>query len=173
MNTITLASIHDAERIKTLINQAYRGEQGWTKETDIVQGGRTSTDDVRALIQREDARLFVAKIHDVIAACICIEDKQEQAYIGTFAVNPAYQNQGLGQQMLDFAEQYVIEQLPANTLAMVVISQRTELIAYYQRRGYTRTGEQSDYPIHLNVGTPTVEGLTIECLKKRIPRQAV
>jgi hypothetical protein len=49
---------------------------------------------------------------------------------------------------------------------MVVISQREELISFYERRGYRRTGEIAEYPLHLNVGVPRAEGLTIEYLEK-------
>ncbi len=49
---------------------------------------------------------------------------------------------------------------------MVVVSQRTELIAYYERRGYTRTGKTKEYPTHLNVGVPLKSDLTVEYLEK-------
>ena len=164
--TFEPASIDDAESINMLINQAYRGEEGWTRETEIVEGERSSVNDVMELIQNPETHLFVATIDGVAAACICIEEKEKQAYIGTFAVNPTFQNQGIGKQALSFAEKHAFNQLGSNKFVMVVISQREELISYYERRGYRRTGEISEYPVHLNVGIPAIEGLTIECLEK-------
>ncbi len=156
----------DAESINVLINQAYRGKDGWTKETEIVEGERSSVNDVKALIKSPEAHLFVAEINGSIVACICLEEKENQVYLGTFAVNPAFQNQGVGDEILRFAEAYAINQLGSKRLIMVVISQREELISFYERRGYKRTGDVSEYPVHLNIGVPVVEGLTIECLEK-------
>jgi len=164
--TLKPASINDAENLNTLINDAYRGKQGWTKETDIVAGERSTIQGVRELIQNPATHLFVAIINGTIVACICVEQKENNAYIGTFAVSPAFQNQGIGKQVLNKVENYAVKQLGTKKLVMVVISQREELISFYERRGYRRTGEMSEYPVHLNVGIPTVEGLTIECLEK-------
>lgn len=164
--TFEPANIDDAESISMLVNQAYRGEEGCTRETEIVVGERSSVNDVKELIQNPKAHLFVAAINGVVAACICVEEKENQAYIGTFAVNPVFQNQGVGRQVLNFAEKYAANQLGSKKLMMVVISQREELISFYERRGYRRTGEISQYPVHLNVGIPAIEGLTVECLEK-------
>ncbi len=160
------ARIDDAESISMLINQAYRGKEGWTRETEIVQGERSSINDIEELIKNPKSHLFVVIVNRSVAACICVEEKDNQAYVGTFAVNPALQNQGIGKQVLTLAENYAVNQLGAIKLIMVVISQRKELISFYERRGYKKTGEISEYPVHLNVGIPRVEGLTIECLEK-------
>jgi len=66
------------------------------------------------------------------------------------------------------AESYASTKLNAKKYIMVVVSQRTELIAYYERRGYIRTGDIQKYPNHLNVGVPLVDGLTIEYLEKNV-----
>lgn len=164
--TLESASANDAENINLLINEAYRGQVGWTRETEILDGTRSTIEHVRNLIQSTTAHLFTAKIDGSIAACICVEEKKDQAYIGTFAVSPGHQNQGIGKQILSLAENFAVNQLGSRKLMMVVVSQREELISFYERRGYKRTGEILEYPIHLNVGVPAVEGLTIEYLEK-------
>jgi ribosomal protein S18 acetylase RimI-like enzyme len=166
LRELILAKLDNAEELCKLINSAYRGAQGWTKETDIVSGNRTTIDDVKTLIKNAVSHLFVAIINECIVACVCVEEKEGHAYIGLLAVDPLYQNRGLGKKVLGMAEDYAITQLHAKELLMVVISQRKELIEYYERRGYKRTGEIKEYPIHLNVGIPMVEGLTIEYLAK-------
>lgn len=163
---LELAGEDDVDGLYLLINEAYRGHSGWTRETEIVEGARSSTDDIRNLIINPNTHFFAAKINGSIAACICVEEKNGQAYIGTFAVSPVYQNQGIGKQVLSLAEHYTVNQLGYKKLVMVVISQREELISFYERRGYKRTGKISDYPVHLNVGVPKVEHLTIEYLEK-------
>ncbi|WP_262437612.1 hypothetical protein [Acinetobacter ursingii] len=44
---------------------------------------------------------------------------------------------------------------------MSVLSARTELLAFYQRRGYQLTTQVEDYPIHANVGQPLLKDLTV------------
>ena len=51
---------------------------------------------------------------------------------------------------------------------MLVISQREELVSYYERRGYIKIKINQDYPKNLDVGNPKTKGLTIEHLEKSI-----
>jgi hypothetical protein len=50
---------------------------------------------------------------------------------------------------------------------MVVLSARHELIEFYLRRGYSRTGEVSAYPVDADVGIPKIADLMIETLAKK------
>ena len=160
------ARLDDAESIMKLINLSYRGLDGWTKETQIISGDRISLEDTKVLIEKPGSQMFTVSFDSNMIACINIEAKNDKAYIGAFAVTPSYQKMGIGKQVLSLAEEYATKHLKAKELILVVISQRIELIAYYERRGYKRTGEISEYPVHLNVGIPNVDGLTIEYLSK-------
>ncbi|MCK5830047.1 MAG: GNAT family N-acetyltransferase [Methylococcales bacterium] len=160
------ANIDDAEEINSLINLAYRGNDGWTKETDIVEGERSNIEDVNYLIKNQNTYLLTAKTDGDLVACICIEEKENKAYIGSFAVSPDQQNIGVGKKILELAEKYASKKLGVTEFVMVVISQRKELIEFYERRGYKRTGKIDNYPVYLNVGVPSVKGLTIEYLAK-------
>lgn len=160
------AQREDIEEINQLVNLSYRGYDGWTRETEIVSGERSTLDEVSAYISDPDAHLLVVKENNQIIACICVEQKKENAYIGYFAVNPKYQGRGLGKLVLSKAEAFAKNVLKVTKFIMVVVSQREELIAFYERRGYKKTGEISKYPVHLNVGIPAVAGLTIEYLEK-------
>ncbi|KPK56314.1 MAG: GCN5 family acetyltransferase [Thiotrichales bacterium SG8_50] len=152
--------------ICVLVNSAYRGETGWTRESDIVDGDRTTPAEIASIMLDPDAHLLVAVEDDELVACIAIERIEEAAYIGLFAVQPELQGAGLGKAVLAQAEKFSSEVLGAGKYVMVVVSQRPELISYYERRGYVRTGRVEDYPLHLNVGVPKVAGLTIEYLEK-------
>ncbi|WP_198009348.1 hypothetical protein [Nitrosomonas sp. Is79A3] len=70
--------------------------------------------------------------------------------------------------MLEQTESIAFSTLRVHKFVMFVISQRPELIAFYQRRGYSRTGRIETYPLHLGIGVPKVPGLTIEYLEKII-----
>lgn len=154
------------EDIRDLVNLAYRGESGWTKETDLVEGARSDTDEVKEYISGPNTHLLVAHREGEIVSRICIEKIEGDAYIGFFAVHPKLQGAGVGKEILSQAERYASNKLNAKKYVMVVVSQRTELIAYYERRGYIRTGSVQEYPTHLNVGVPYESGLTIEYLEK-------
>ena len=155
------------EEICDLVNLAYRGEKGWTKESDLVCGDRSSTNEVQEYMSDPNAHLLVAIKNGEIVSCICIEKNGSSAYIGLFAVHPKLQGKGVGNETLFQAESYASTKLKVRKYVMVVVSQRKELIAYYERRGYTRTGNIQEYPTHLNVGVPLVSGLKIEYLEKK------
>ncbi|MEN8219223.1 MAG: GNAT family N-acetyltransferase [Pseudomonadota bacterium] len=154
------------EYICDLVNLAYRGENGWTKETDLIGGDRASTKEVEEYMSAPNAHLLVAIENGEILSCICIEKKESSAYIGLFAVHPRLQGKGVGKEILSQAEGYASTKLKVRKYVMVVVSQRKELISYYERRGYVRTGNIQEYPTHLNVGIPLDSGLTIEYLEK-------
>ncbi len=51
---------------------------------------------------------------------------------------------------------------------MAVIPQRRELIEFYQRRGYRRTGRIEPFPENPALWTPKVGGLCLELLEKPV-----
>jgi phosphate-selective porin len=54
-------------------------------------------------------------------------------------------------------------------MEMTVIRQRTELIAYYERRGYTLTGETRPFPLDdERFGLPVTRDLSFVVLAKRL-----
>jgi len=161
---LELANINEAQKINDLLNLAYRGDKGWTTENSLVDGDRSITSDIKLSI--ENSIFLIYKQKGDLVACICLETKDDKVYIGSFAVHPDYQAGGLGKSILNTAEKYAINELKAKEFIMVVLSKRTELIAFYERRGYHRTGVKQEYPLHLNVGTPKSGGLTIVQLSK-------
>lgn len=165
---LELARLEHIDQISNLVNEAYRGKTGWTKETDLVQGNRTTADDIKSIILNPNTHLLIYLDKNNIIACICIEKINNDAYIGLFAVTPNNQTKGIGKLVLQLAEQYAINKFRIDRFVMVVVSQRKELISYYERRGYTRVGKIKEYPTNLNVGIPKVENLTIEYLEKNL-----
>ena len=69
----------------------------------------------------------------------------EAAWLGMLAVRPTRQGAGLGKQVVAGAEQWVREHWQSRRMRMTVIAQREELIAWYERRGYRRTGETAPF----------------------------
>ncbi len=165
---LELANSEQSQEIANLVNQAYRGEIGWTKEGHLVSGDRVSSKQIEDIILNKNSYLLIIRDDVNIISCICIEEKDNNAYFGLFAVNPNIQSKGIGKQVLKLAEKYTKDILGLDKIKMVVISQREELVSYYERRGYVKIKTNQEYPKNLDVGSPKVGGLTIEHLEKGI-----
>ena len=169
------AEISDASVIAQLVNSAYRGEasrKGWTTEADILDGLRTSTQDVAKIIKREDAFMLIGTRNNEIVATICCEWQaiggSNTAHFGMIAVKPILQNKGYGKQIIVAAEALTRREWRAVGFTMTVISIRHELIAFYEKLGYQRTGEFKDFPVNPELWQPKVEGLNLQYLAKLV-----
>ena len=165
---LKLANPNQSLEISKLVNLTYRGEIGWTKETHIIKGDRTSHHEIASAISNPNAFFFVVNHQQCLASCIYVAQEKDSAFIGFFSVHPDLQGKGYGKHVLNQAEIFARENLSINKFIMYVVSQRPELIAFYERRGYARTGRVKTFPAHLKMGVPRVSGLTIEYLEKLI-----
>ena len=111
----------DVPAIVALVESAYRGDSsraGWTTEADLLEGRRTGA----------------------------VERQGDTCYFGMFSVRPALQGGGIGNAVLAECERLAREEWGCRALHMTVIRVRTELIAWYERRGYRATGESKPFP---------------------------
>lgn len=165
------AIILDAMSITALVNTAYRGEasrKGWTTEADLLDGLRTTTAEVQQLIESDHSTLLLGVSNDEIVASVCLEQAAEAAHIGMFVVRPDLQGSGIGKQLLTYAESYAQQHWAAKACVMHVITLRHELIAFYERRGYLRTGVVKTFPVNRDMWQAKVSGLQLEVLQKLI-----
>ncbi|MGW1842156.1 GNAT family N-acetyltransferase [Streptomyces sp. NPDC001966] len=164
------AAAADVPALVTLIESAYRGDSsrsGWTTEADILQGQRTDPDGVRRVLEAPGSRLLVVERDGGLVACCQLEHRGDAAYFGMFAVRPGLQGAGLGKVIIAEAERTVRESWGVREMHMTVISVREELIAWYERRGYRRTGELSPFPYgDERFGIPQRDDLAFELLVK-------
>ena len=171
------AEICDAQDIAALINSAYRGEssrKGWTTEADILDGARTTTKEVANIIKRDDAFILIGSFNDEIVATICCECQElafkSTSHFGMIAVKPSLQNKGYGKNLIKAAEAITFREWRVVGFHMAVISIRHELIAFYERLGYKRTGEFVEFPVKSDLWQPKVEGLNLQYLAKLVVR---
>jgi len=166
------ATTDDVTDVVALIESAYRGDAsrvGWTTEADILHGQRTDPDGVRDVVQRPDSRLLLADRDGSLVACCQLEHRGSACYFGMFAVRPGLQGGGVGKTVLAEAERLAREDWAATAMEMTVISVRDELIAFYERRGYRRTGELSPFPYgDERFGLPQRDDLAFERLVKEL-----
>ena len=90
----------------------------------------------------------------------------EQVCLGMLAVNPSLQVKGIGKQLLEAAELTAQETWAARKLVIDVISCRNELIEFYERCGYSRTGVSKIFPVNPVLWTPKVADLRLDILEK-------
>jgi GNAT superfamily N-acetyltransferase len=164
-----------------LIESAYRGasaRQGWTHEADLLGGQRIDIVMLGEIINDPDQRILVAVDEAVnqvvdgaaIIGCVQISRKEHgKSYLGLLSVDPTRQATGLGKQLIIAAEHAAAMYFDAHVMEMTVIRQRSELIDYYARRGYSLTGEERPFPIgDERFGLPKTSELGFVVLAKNI-----
>ncbi|MGA4847428.1 GNAT family N-acetyltransferase [Streptomyces sp. G5(2025)] len=162
----------DVDALVALIESAYRGDAsraGWTTEADILEGQRTDPRGVVEVIESPASRLLAVERDGALVACCQLEHRGEHAYFGMFAVSPAEQGAGLGKMIIAEAERVAREEWGAREMHMTVISVREDLIAWYERRGYRRTGKMTPFPYgDERFGIPQRADLEFELLVKEL-----
>ncbi|MBE1160101.1 GNAT family N-acetyltransferase [Dyella acidiphila] len=168
--TFRVAAPADADTIVALVESAYRGDsgrRGWTTESDLLDGRRTDAQLVSELLAVAGNTILLMHEGDALLACCHLEQHGHSAYFGMFAVDPLRQNAGLGRRVLAEAERYAREVWQCRAMHMKVIDLRGELMAWYERRGYRRTGEYSPFPYgNERVGVPRRDDLRFELMIK-------
>jgi ribosomal protein S18 acetylase RimI-like enzyme len=162
----------DIPALVTLVTSAYRGETsraGWTTEADLLDGNRIDPEVLRADLARERSRVLVAERDGAMLACAHVADDGGAGYFGMFAVDPTRQGGGIGDAVLREAERVAREEWRLPVMQMTVIDVRHTLIAFYERRGYHRTGVKKPFPYgDARFGQPKRDDLRFEVLEKAL-----
>lgn len=171
-----VASPADLPQVAALVNSAYRGDssrRGWTTEADLLGGQRTDAEVLAEQLRVNRAVVLLAEVEGQMAGCVYLQPLAAdggggaEAYLGMLTIDPETQAQGLGRALLEASERYVRDAFGAQAMRMTVIAQRPELIAWYERRGYVRTGETQPFPYgDERFGLPKVNDLYFVVLRK-------
>jgi N-acetylglutamate synthase-like GNAT family acetyltransferase len=172
MITFRRAAASDAEALVPFVNGGYRGEsskKGWTTEADILGGQRTDPEKMREMIEANAARVELAHEDGTLIGCVYLKQEPDgSCYLGMLTVDPARQAGGIGKLIMAHSDALARE-WGCRRMRMTVISVRAELIAYYERRGYAKTGISEPFPEDdPKFGLPKVRGLTFIELAKAL-----
>ena len=168
---VLTATLQDIPELVSLINSAYRGDaskKGWTTEADLLEGEiRTNEETLEQLLQTNGA-VFLKYINEQneIEGCIFLDKKGDQLYLGLLSVSPILQAKGTGKTLMNAAVDYA-KQEGCDSIFMRVISLRHELINWYEKLGYSKTGQTEAFPNDNRFGTPT-QPLEFIIMEKRI-----
>jgi len=164
------ATVADVDALVPLVTSAYRGESsraGWTTEADFLDGNRIDAGVLRADIERPRSRVVLAERDGALLACAHVAEEDGHGYFGMFAVVPGLQGGGIGKALLAECERIARDDWRLPDMRMTVIDIRDELIAFYERRGYRRTGTYKPFPHgDERFGIPRRGDLRFEVLEK-------
>ena len=164
------ATVADIPALVALVTSAYRGDasrRGWTTEADFLDGERIDPGVLCGDIERPRSRIVLVEQGGESLACAHVAEDEGAGYFGMFAVRPDLQGGGVGKQLLAEAERIVRDEWRLPAMRMTVIDIRDELIAFYERRGYRRTGITKPFPYgDARFGLPTRDDLRFEILEK-------
>lgn len=170
------ATRDDIDAIVALVTSAYRGESsraGWTTEADLLDGARIDPEVLRADIERPGSRVLLAERDGALLACAHVAREGDAGYFGMFSVVPGLQRAGIGKQVLAECERIARDDWKLPAMRMTVIDLRDTLIAFYERRGYRRTGIRKPFPYgDERFGIPLRDDLRFEVLEKQLSREA-
>jgi GNAT superfamily N-acetyltransferase len=148
------AVAEDTSELSALVNSAYRGDssrEGWTTEADFLGGQRTDPQSLENQIAQPNYFILCLreKESNELRACVALEkfkdNKGVGCYLGMLTVRPTLQSHGVGKYLMSVAEDYGRD-MGAVRMTLNVIHVREELMAWYERRGYVRTGETKPFP---------------------------
>ena len=157
----TLADVPDLHR---LVESAYRGESargGWTHEADLLETPRSSAEGLSAVVADPREVVLLAFDGERLVGCVQVSRASDDVgYFGLLTVDPSLQAGGLGRRLIAEAETWAAARWGASRMELSVVSVRSELIAYYERRGYRLTGETRPFPV------PVDPPLTLAVMEK-------
>lgn len=145
---VTVANENDVAALNILVNSGYRGNasrKGWTTEADLLDGIRTDEDGLKKMMQQQETVILKYIEDDKLLGCVYLKKENNKMYLGMLTVFPELQNKGIGKILLAASEDYA-KANNCNAVFMTVISRRTELIDWYNKRGYINTGKTKPFP---------------------------
>jgi ribosomal protein S18 acetylase RimI-like enzyme len=167
---IAIAAKEDIPELVKLINSAYRGDTsrtGWTTEANLLGGSRIDDETFEQMMFAEKAVVLTySDPETAIIGCVYLQQQQSKLYLGMLTVSPEIQNHGVGKQLLQSAETYA-QRHSCVAIFMTVISVRAELIAWYERHGYLKTGETRPFPKDTKFGI-ALHPLELIILEKKL-----
>ena len=165
----------DYAGIVDLANLAFRGTgaiASWNTEAVFIEGQRLDETLLREdLAAKPEAQLLTYREEPggPLLGTVLLEERKDGVwYLGLLTIRPDLQNRQLGRGLLAAAEDFA-KARGGRRIRMTVVNVRDSLIAWYERRGYTLTGETQPFPYgDERYGRPLRDDLHFVVLEKDI-----
>ncbi|KAK7429468.1 hypothetical protein QQZ08_004060 [Neonectria magnoliae] len=166
-----IATLDDAPQLQPMVEAAFRSEDSrkdWTADMVLSDNFRIDIEEIiKKIVQPNSATLMATDDNDVLVGSISVfKLNPDVARLSLLAVDQKYQRRGVGRRILTYGEDYCRRVWGVKTFGLNVLSTREQLISWYVRRGYRRTGETTPFPYDLMKGRPLPEGLMFIELEK-------
>lgn len=129
---IRIAEPSDVRQIMAVINSAFR-----VAEEFFCGEDRITLEEVERLFTT--GTLLIAEFDRVLGGCVYVELRGDRSYLGLLSVDPSQQQSGLGSLLMNAGENHCREH-GSRLMDIYLVNLRTELIPFYQKRGYVETG---------------------------------
>ena len=172
MVNLEAATEADYPAIIALTNKAFRGsgpDASWNVE-DVIDGDRITESLLREDVAKApDGHLLIWREAGEHLGHVRLDPLGDGTwYLALLTVRPDRQDQQLGRRLLAAGEDFARDR-GATRIRMTVVNTRDTLIAWYERRGYARTGEIEPFPYGDNrYGTPNRDDLAFVVLERGI-----
>jgi GNAT superfamily N-acetyltransferase len=112
-------------------------------EDEALLFGLASLDrgaDDRTLAVLATETVFVAELEGAPAGYVALRAREETVCVDQLFVSPEHEAEGIGRQLLEWAEGYAIAE-GATTLQVVVEAENRRALDFYRGRGFVSAGE--------------------------------
>jgi ribosomal protein S18 acetylase RimI-like enzyme len=124
--TIRPYAAEDESRLFSLAREAFGEQERWSDRTTIA---RLETDTV-----------FVADLEGDQAGYVALKREGDAVRIEQLLVSPRHEHEGIGRQLVEYAEGFAISE-GAVRLQIVVEADNRRALDFYHGRGFTEAGE--------------------------------
>lgn len=145
------ATPDDAPQLQQLVESAFRAEdsrQGWTDDLGLSSSFRIDVEEIMAIIAKPDSIVLMATDDNntLVGSIGTSKRDSNNSRLFMLVVDETQRRGGIGRQILAYAENYCQRTWGVTTLGLNALSNRKQLISWYERRGYKQTGETSPFP---------------------------
>lgn len=169
------ATMEDAPQIQQLVESAFQAEDSrpkWTADMALGRSFRLGIQHVITRITTAESEILLAFAQDnaqPIASVEVTKRTADMARLGMLAVDQQHQRGGLGRRVLHYAEEYCQRTWGVKKTGLNALSTREELMLWYERCGYRKTGEMTSFLRQRDDGmSPPIELYFVEMEKELI-----
>jgi ribosomal protein S18 acetylase RimI-like enzyme len=146
-----VATPDDAAQLQAMVKSAFRAEdsrQDWTADMRLGSSFHIDVEEIMTQITKTDSAILMATDNNnaLVASIEVSKRSADLARLSMLAVDQRYQRGGIGRQVLAYAEDYCQRAWGVKKLDLNALSTRRELILWYIRHGYQKTGELTPFP---------------------------